>query len=92
MTDTPLTRAVRTLMRIRSGVEDFEALDDETQAQLFAEARGVLEAVRQPTTPMFNAADEAYANRTNKTGNVVLFDEDYTTIYTAMIDAAIAEK
>lgn len=92
MTDTPITRAARALMQVRSGVTDLEALDDEMQAQLLAEARAVLQAVRQPTAPMFRAADDAYANRTNTTGNVVLFDEDYTTIYTAMIDAAIAES
>jgi hypothetical protein len=88
MIETPLLRAARALMKAHSDVDDLESLDADTRASLLEDARAVLTAVRTPSAPMFRAADEAYANRADATSNVVLFDEDYTTIFTAMIDAA----
>jgi len=52
MTDTPLHRAARALMKSQSGVDDFEALDDEMQAGLLDDVRAVLEAVKEPSKRM----------------------------------------
>jgi len=43
MTDTPLHRAARALMKSQSGVDDFDALDDEMQQGLLDDVRAVLE-------------------------------------------------
>ena len=42
MTDAPLHRAARALMKSQSGVDDFDALDDEMQKGLLDDVRAVV--------------------------------------------------
>lgn len=48
MTDTPLTRAARALVLSQSGVDDFDALDEEMQQGLVEDVKAVLGAFREP--------------------------------------------
>jgi hypothetical protein len=79
MTDTPLIRAARALMKRRSGVDDFERLDEEMQAELLGDARAVLEAVWEPSDAQISAAQDTVT--INHPADV----------WPAMIDAALAE-
>ena len=79
MTDTPLHRAARALMKSQSGVDDFDALDDEMQAGLLDDVRAVLQAVWEPSDAMINAARD-----------VVTINHP-ADVWPAMVDAALAE-
>lgn len=79
MTDTPLRRAARALMLSQSGVDDFDALDPEMQAQVLKDVAAVLQACWEPSDAMILAAqDVATINHP-------------ADVWPAMIDAAIAE-
>jgi len=52
MTDTPLHRAARALMKSQSGVDDFDALDDEMQAGLIEDVKAVLDELFEPSDQM----------------------------------------
>jgi len=78
LTETPLYRAARALMKSQSGVDDFDALDDEMQKGLLDDVRAVLAAVREPSEAMWDAGFEIYPK----------YQEEH---WQAMIDAALAE-
>lgn len=79
MTDTPLRRIAKALMKLRSGVDDLENLDDEMQASLIEEARVVLQAIWEPSDAQIQAARDAVT--INHPADV----------WPAMIDAALSE-
>jgi len=82
MTDTPLYRAARALMKSQSGADDFDALDDEMQTGLLDDVRAVLRAVRDPNDLWGNQLPSGY-----KPGS-----HSATQIWHSWIDAAIAER
>lgn len=47
---SPLIKAARALLKAQSGTDDWDALDEELQATLVAEARAVIEAYLAETT------------------------------------------
>ena len=79
MTDTPLRRAAQALMKSQSGVDDFDALDDEMQASLLDDVRAVLKAMWEPSDTMIDAARD-----------FVTINHP-ADVWPAMIDAALAE-
>ena len=79
MTDTPLHRAARALMKSQSGVDDFDALDDEMQASLLDDVRAVVQALWEPSDAMIAAAQD----------NVTI--NHPADVWPAMVDAALAE-
>lgn len=90
MTDTTKIRIARALMKLRSGVDDFEALDAETQTTLLAEAAVALEAAREPTQAMIEAGVEIIQNvHAGETGTA--FASDAANTWRFMIDIAASE-
>ena len=79
MTDTPLRRAARALMKSQSGADDFDALDPEMQSGLLDDVRAVLQAVWEPSDAMIAAAQDTVT--INHPADV----------WPAMVDAALAE-
>ena len=80
MTDTPLRRAARALMKSQSGVDDFDALDDEMQASLLDDVRAVLGQLREPSEAMIACGAQ---NEGSEVGAVIAWQD--------MIDAALSE-
>ena len=87
MIDTPLQRAARALMKSQSGVDDFDALDDEMQKGLLDDVRAVLEALREPSKAMIV---EGVAER-HEQGVPEAWSLATENIWRAMIDAALSE-
>jgi len=89
MTDTPLHRAARALMKSQSGVDDFDALDDEMQASLLDDVRAVLEALREPSPLMLTSAAYTLAGVTKEANEAN--EQEAWRIFRRMIDAALSE-
>lgn len=83
MTDTPLRRIARALVKSQSGVDDFDALDAEMQDSLLRDARAVLEAIREPSEAIMDAGADVIGS--------TLALHDGPEIWRAMIDAALSE-
>ncbi|KHL25351.1 hypothetical protein PK98_01080 [Croceibacterium mercuriale] len=57
-----LDNAARALAKVRSGADDYEALDDQLKADLKVEARAMLLALRDPTDSVTSAGAEIIRN------------------------------
>jgi len=88
MTETPLHRAARALMKSQSGVDDFDALDDEMQKGLLDDVRAVLSAMREPNEVMIEAA---WYNLPSLYDQDVKNSKAFAEQFAAVIDAALSE-
>lgn len=53
-----IERAARALAKAQSGTDEWNGLDAELQAQLIAEARAAIEAIREPSEEMALAGEK----------------------------------
>lgn len=83
---TMLDHAARALAKLRSGVDDYDALDDELKADLKHEARTMLLALRDPSDQVTTAGAEVIRNvHAGETGEA--FQSDAANTWRFMIDA-----
>lgn len=76
---TPVERAARALALSQSGVDCFDDLEPEAQANAIETVRAVLQAIREPNVAMVDAG-------------WAVQDNSMTEVWQAMIDAALADK
>jgi len=86
MTDAPLDRAARALMKSQSGVDGLESLPNELQEGLLNDVRATLLATRKPSEAMIRAALTV-----ELPGNHQLAELEAVLIWERMVDAAVIE-
>lgn len=86
---TMLDNAARALANVRSGVDDYDALDDDLKADLKAEARAMSLGLRDPTDEVSSAGAEIIRNVRQGESDVA-FQSDAANTWRFMIDAVIA--
>jgi len=85
---TMLENAARALAKVRSGVDDYDALDDELRADLKAEGRAMLLPLRDPTDNVTSAGAEIIRNVRQGESDAA-FQSDAANTWRFMIDAVI---
>jgi hypothetical protein len=83
---TPINRAARALVLQESGVDDFDGLSPELQAQVIESVKAVLMAVREPDPVMTHAGADFIRKAHSEDGHAN-FDGDAANAWRAMIDA-----
>jgi hypothetical protein len=88
---TPIQRAARALVLKESGVSDFSGLSPEAREQALERVKVVLEALRDPSDAMYDAAQTSDALAWMAAPGEGLDEVHWDVAWQAMIDAAIAE-
>jgi len=83
---TMLDHAARALSKLRSGGDDYDALDDELKADLRNEARTMLLALREPSDEVTSAGAEIIRN-VRRAESAEAFQSDAANTWRFMIDA-----
>jgi len=87
---TMLDHAARILAKLRSGGDDYDALDDELKADLKNEARTMLLALRDPSDEVTLAGAEVTRNVRPGESDAA-FQSDAPTTWRFMTDAAVQD-
>ena len=92
MTDTPLHRAARALMKSQSGVDDLDALDDEMQKGLLDDVRARIRALMENVTARIAAGPNVEKNGDDAEQiRLVEIALSKDAVMAAMLDAALSE-
>ena len=87
---TMLDHAARAIAKVRSGGDDYDALDDELKADLKHEARTMLLALRDPSDEVKQAGAEIIRN-VRQGESAEAFQSDAANTWRFMIDAAVRD-
>jgi hypothetical protein len=88
---TPLHRAARALVLKESGSDGFDAMAPELQERAIESVKAVLQAIREPSEGMHDAAQTSEALSWTAAPGEGLDAVHWDFAWQAMIDAAIAE-
>jgi hypothetical protein len=84
---TPLEKAARALAKVQSGTDEWDAYDQAFQETLIEAVRAVLQAIREPSEGMIEAA----LLRETEWDTDSIRRECHANAWVTMIDAALTE-